>query len=90
MMKRGRITVKTIEDARDAVRSVGAYDWDWGIRSSAEGFAKYVYDNYTEIDQSMYNNALYNYLVYADEMAEVYASAGWGYGWQQVIDKRGE
>ena len=57
-----KIAIDSITAAQTFANNTGAADWTWVADASAEGFAKWVWDNCEEIDRDNYDAELRQYL----------------------------
>lgn len=57
----------TINDARTFVENSGVYEWVWSGTASAEGFARYLWENVDTVDVNDYDYHIAKYLLSVDE-----------------------
>ena len=65
----------TVTDALDFVANSGVAEWEFGGRASAEGFAKWLFDNRSEVNPYDYGAELRQYLLSVGEDPSDYGLA---------------
>lgn len=59
--------INTNTDAQTFVSNSGIAEWEWGGNASSEGFAEWLYQNKSEINESSYDEELRDYLTSVGE-----------------------
>ena len=57
----------TITDAKTFVLNSGVFEWEWGGDASCDGFARFLWRNYGEVDENDYDEELAAYLTSVGE-----------------------
>ena len=67
------IRIESITDAKNFVFNSGVSDWEWSENASANGFARWVFDNCRTIDSENYDDELRNYILSAGDAPADYS-----------------